>query len=124
MAGFGDQHHLLLEHRQPVQLGVLQRTIHQRRVQAAAEHGVEQFAARRRLHLQVHSRPGAVVAHQHGRQVDGGRAEHRANDEIPRRFAAPQRRLSFRLQGEHALGVTQQHLARRGQGETLALPQE
>ncbi|MCY1553757.1 hypothetical protein D9M68_902730 [compost metagenome] len=56
--------------------------------------------------------------------MDGGGAEHGTDDEIPRRLAATQRCLGLGLQGEHALGVTQQHLAGRRQLQALALAQE
>ena len=64
MIQIADHHQLLFTKLNAIEPGQFQRAVHQRRIQTPGEQTFEQFPARRRLHVQVHCRVGAVVAGQ------------------------------------------------------------
>ncbi|MNJ54909.1 hypothetical protein D3C77_503710 [compost metagenome] len=120
MIGLGNQHQGFIAQRYPVQSGQCQWAIHQGGVQATGEQAFKQFAARRRLHLQVHCRIGLVITRQQRWQVDRRRAVHGPQGKITRRLPTLHGGHCFIAQRQHASGVIEQDLTRRRQLQALA----
>ena len=119
-----DQHQLLGERVLHLQVLRRKRLGDERRLDLAAQHPVDQRAARAGDELEPHRRVAAVIAREHRRQARRRGALEGTEPEEAVRPVALERRLRLRGEPQQPVGVGEQHLALGGQHELAPLAVE